>query len=99
MDLINRHIDDLRQLCKAYHVRELYAFGSVVTEDFTKDSDIDFLVQFGDVNLMDYLDNCIEFKKSLQLLFNTKIDLVEQQAIENPILKRAIDRSKRKIYG
>jgi hypothetical protein len=99
MDLINRHIDDLRQFCKAYHVKELYAFGSVITEDFAKDSDIDFLVQFGDVNLMDYLDNYIEFKKSLQLLFNTKIDLVQQQAIENPILKRAIDRSKRKIYG
>jgi len=97
--LIDRHMDDVERLCKAHHVRELYAFGSVVTQDFGKDSDIDFLVQFGDVLLMDYLDNYIDFKKSLQLLFKSKIDLVEQQAIENPILQRSIDRSKRKLYG
>jgi predicted nucleotidyltransferase len=99
MELIDKHIDDLKQLCKTFHVSELYPFGFVVTSGFEKDSDIDFLVQFGNIDLMDYLDNYIDFKKSLQALYNKKIDLVEQQTLENPILKRSIDRNKRKIYG
>lgn len=78
---------------------ENYMPGSVVTKNFGKNSDIDFLVQFGDMDLMVYLDNYIEFKKSLQELFNKKIDLVEQQTIEKSILQRSIDRNKRKIYG
>ncbi|MGB7395515.1 MAG: nucleotidyltransferase domain-containing protein [Pricia sp.] len=99
MELINRHIKELNELCKTYHVGELYAFGSVVTNDFGKDSDIDFLVRFENIELMDYLDNYIQFKESLKSLFNKKIDLVEQQAIENPVFQKNIDRSKRKLYG
>jgi len=99
MEIINKHIKELKSLCDTYHVNELYAFGSVVTDNFRKESDIDLLVQFGNIDLMDYLDNYINFKKSLQALFEKKVDLVEQQAIQNPILRRSIDRNKQKIYG
>lgn len=33
-------------LCRAYHVRRLALFGSIIREDFTPDSDIDILVEF-----------------------------------------------------
>ena len=36
-------------LCDKYFVAELYVFGSVLTENFNPESDIDFLVRFSDI--------------------------------------------------
>ncbi len=33
--------------CKKHHIRKLALFGSVLREDFTTESDIDVLVEFG----------------------------------------------------
>jgi len=68
-------------------VSKLYAFGSVTNENFTKNSDIDLLVTFGQIDLEDYADNYFDFKFSLEDLFNRKIDLLEDKAIKNPFMK------------
>ena len=39
------HIPQIRELCEQHKVERLYAFGSVLTERFSKDSDVDFLVK------------------------------------------------------
>lgn len=36
----------IAQLCRCYHVRMLALFGSVLRDDFSKESDIDILVDF-----------------------------------------------------
>lgn len=99
MNLINKNIDALRKLCVKHKVDELYVFGSIVTDLFKDQSDIDFLVKFGKVDLYDYFDNYMDFKESLEKLFNREIDLVEIQTLKNPILKRSINKNKSKIYG
>lgn len=99
MNLIRKHKTKLTTLCKKYKVKELYVFGSVLTEFFNKNSDIDFLVKFGDVELFNYFDNYMDFKESLETLFERKVDLVEIQTLKNPILKRSIDRNKTILYG
>jgi len=99
MKLIREHKDEIITLCVKHNVQELYAFGSIMTDLFSKDSDIDLLVKFGDVNLFDYFDNYMDFKESLENLFNRNVDLVEIQTLKNPILKRSIDYNKIKLYG
>jgi len=99
MNLIMQHKSKLISLCKKYKVSELYVFGSVLTELFNKQSDIDFLVKFGDVELYNYFDNYMDFKESLESLFKRNIDLLEIQTLKNPILRRSIDRNKIKVYG
>ena len=98
MHLINEHKNTLFPRCRKHEVIELYVFGSIVTSNFKEDSDIDFLVHFGKIDLLDYFDNYMEFKDSLAELFGREIDLVETQTVKNPILKRAIDRNKTLIY-
>ena len=98
MQLINEHKDALIKLCKKHEVKELYVFGSAITNKFKESSDIDFLVRFGEVDLPDYFDNYMDFKGSLIELFKREVDLVEVQTVKNPILKRAIDRHKTLIY-
>ncbi|MBE9511889.1 MAG: nucleotidyltransferase domain-containing protein [Bacteroidetes bacterium] len=99
MKLINKHIDKLKTLCKKHKVAELYVFGSILTDSFSQDSDIDFLVRFSGVNLIDYFDNYMDFMEALEKLYKHDIDLIEIQTVKNPILKRSIDRNKVKIYG
>ena len=99
MDLIAKNIDSLNKACQKYNVSELYIFGSVLTNGFSRKSDIDFLVTFGTVEPSDYFDNFVDFKDTLENIYKRKIDLVESQAIKNPILKRSIDRNKKLVYG
>ena len=76
----------------------LYIFGSVLTDRFTDDSDVDFLVEFENVDIQDYFDNYMDFKEKLEALLNRQVDLVENQAIRNPIFRMVIDRDKRLVY-
>ncbi len=99
MELINKHIRELKQLCDKYYVEELYVFGSIAKGNYSEVSDIDFLVLFSGVNPIDYFDNYLDFKGVLEKLFSRKVDLVEMQTIKNPILKRSIDRDKIRLYG
>lgn len=99
MNIIERNIDKLITLCKKYKVTKLYVFGSVITEKYTKESDIDLLVTFDDIDLQDYADNYFDLKFSLEDLFKRKIDLLEEKAIKNPFFKKSINNSKELIYG
>jgi uncharacterized protein len=38
--------EELGQFCQRHHIRKLSLFGSVLRDDFTPESDVDFLVEF-----------------------------------------------------
>lgn len=38
--------DKLTEFCQRHHIRKLALFGSVLREDFTPESDVDWLVEF-----------------------------------------------------
>ena len=99
MDLLEKNIDKLTNLCIKYNVLKLYVFGSALNKKFGNDSDIDFLITFGNVDLNDYADNYFDFKFSLEDLFKREIDLLEEKTIKNPFLKQSIDYSKKLLYG
>ena len=98
MELFDNHIDELILLCEKHIVEELYAFGSVLNESFTNESDIDFLVRFGKVDPKEYYDNYIDFKQALETLFLRNVDLIEVQTLKNPILRQSINKNKMAIY-
>jgi predicted nucleotidyltransferase len=60
---------------------------------------VDLLIQFGKVDLMDYFDNYMDLKEELEALLKRPIDLVENQAIKNPIFRKIVDREKKLVYG
>ncbi len=51
MRLIDSDRDKLIELCERYKVKELYMFGSALTEKFKESSDIDLLIQFSQVDV------------------------------------------------
>jgi len=98
MNIVEKNIDELINLCKHHKVRELYIFGSVLTDKFNDKSDIDFLVQFENIDILEYFDNYMDFKENLETLLGRPVDLLENQAIRNPIFRRVVDRNKRLVY-
>lgn len=50
------------------------------------------------IDLMEYFNNYMDFKEKLEELFQRRVDLVENQAIRNPILRKVIDREKLLVY-
>jgi len=98
MNIIEKNIDSLVSLCKQHKVKELYIFGSILTSKFNKDSDIDMLVQFDKVDILEYADNYFDFKEKLEKLLGREIDLLENQAIRNPIFRKILDRDKKLVY-
>ena len=99
MSIIDQNIDSLTDLCKKHEVEKLYSFGSVTNNTFNSNSDIDLLVRFKQIEIAKYFDNYLSFKEKLKALFNREIDLVEEQALKNPILIKSIEREKKLIYG
>ena len=99
MSIIELNRQNIIDICQKYKVKTLAVFGSVLTDRFRDDSDIDFVVDFTDVDERDYADNYLEMKESLQNLFGREIDLLENKAIRNSILLQTINDSKQVIYG
>lgn len=80
-------------------MRSLYAFGSVLTSQFSQSSDIDLIVDFKDRDLKGYADNYFEFKSSLEKVFQRSVDLLEGKAIKNPFFKEAVLQQQQLIYA
>jgi uncharacterized protein len=99
MNLIELNIDKIRDLCSKHKVAKLFVFGSVLTDRFRVDSDVDLVVDFSSVDLYDYADNYFDLKYALESLFKREVDLLEDKAIKNPYLKDSIDLTKQLIYG
>ena len=99
MKIIELNIEMIRDLCKKYRVSRLFVFGSVLTDKFKPNSDIDFIVDFNEVGEIEYADNYFELKEALENLFKRNVDLLEEKAIKNPYLRQSIDTSKKMIYG
>ena len=98
MDLIDNYRSQIIELCDKHNVKELYLFGSVLTDRFNDSSDIDMLIQFNQVELLEYFDNYMDLKEKLEKMFNRQVDLVENQAVKNPIFRKVLDREKRLLY-
>ena len=102
MKLVERNMQTIIALCQMmYKVNKLFVFGSILTERFNKESDIDLVVDFNKKDITDYFDNYYNYynlKDSLQEVLGREVDLLEEQAIKNPYLRNSVDSSKMLIY-
>jgi len=96
---LDNYYNILQNLCQQNKVRSLYVFGSVLTDKFNDNSDIDLIVDIDANDPFEYADNYFNLKFALQDIFKRPIDLLENKAIKNPIIKENIDRSKQLIYA
>ena len=100
MKLIELNIGKIVELCRRYKVKSLAVFGSILTNRFNDESDVDLLVNFSDdVTYHTYADNFFGLHDRLRNLFGREIDLVDESAVKNKYFKEELNETKVLIYG
>lgn len=93
--------DTLATLCRRLEIRRLYAFGSVLRNDFGPASDIDLVAKFesdASVSLFRHLDVEAEFSA----LFGRPVDLLTEGAVrrgQNVLLRDEVLSTRSLIYA
>lgn len=96
---LDNYKNNLAQLCRQNKVKSLYVFGSVLTNRFGDNSDIDMVVDIDSSNPLEYADSYFNLKFALQDLFGRPVDLLENKAIRNDLMRAQIDNSKQLVYA
>lgn len=101
MKLIELNLQRIVDLCRKHKVKTLAVFGSILTDRFNDQSDVDLLVDFEpiDMDKEDYVRNYFDFRDALESLFSRKVDLIEEKALRNKYLIANVNRTKQMIYG
>lgn len=99
MEFINKHMKALQNACSTYHVGELFAFGSVLTDKFNSESDLDFIVSITSNDPIEYAENYFGLKFELERIFGRKIDLLEHKSIKNKKFEILVNKQKILVYA
>ncbi len=99
--LIKDHTQQIEAFCKAWNIKELLVFGSITTDHFRPDSDIDIVVDFlpGTHRTLIQL---ARMEEELEKIFGRRIDLIPKKAVvesRNFIRKKNILASMERVYG
>ena len=91
--------NQLQQLCKKFNVKELYLFGSATTDNFSEDSDLDYIVKFNRQGFEGAFDQFIDFKQELEQIYGRSVDLYHLKKFRNSIFQQEVERSKELLYA
>ena len=97
--ILTKNISEIGRCCKQYSVDELYAFGSVCTDKFNDESDIDLLINFQkNISIESYTDNYFILHELFEKIFKRPIDLLTINMLENPYFIKVMEKTKTLIY-
>ncbi len=99
MGRLDNYTSEIVKLCESHKVKSLYAFGSVLNDTFNDESDIDLVVDFQQLDVLDYADNYFDLKFSLEAILKRPIDLLEEKAIKNPYFRQSLNQQRQLVYG
>lgn len=91
---------EIIEFCKKWQVHEFALFGSSTGTDFKPESDVDVLVSFTKKANWGLFDH-IQMRFDLEAIFNRKVDLVTQRALQqtqNQLLRENILKDAKTIF-
>jgi predicted nucleotidyltransferase len=98
--ILEDRIEAIRAACERFRVVRLEIFGSVLRDDFEPErSDIDFLVDFGEMSPYDKPDAYFGLLDELRSILGTGVDLVMVGALKNRYIRDDVNQTKRSLYA
>ncbi len=97
--LVLKNMDNIKALCLAHNVKTLFAFGSVCTDKFDDNSDVDLLISFNPMDFGDYADTYFDLADKFEILFQRIVDLVTEKSLSNPYFIDSVNKIKTLLYG
>jgi predicted nucleotidyltransferase len=76
--------EEIGRFCRKWKISEMALFGSVLSDDFRPESDIDVLVTFKDDAGWGLFD-IVDMSDELASIFGRKVDLVEKELAKKSI--------------
>lgn len=92
------YISRIQEVCTRHLVEKLAVFGSMLTQK-ENPGDIDILVTFHKMDPVQYVNEYFGLESDLEKIFNLPIDLVEENAIRNPIFREIIAETSIELYA
>ena len=97
---IQPYMPEVLKLFKAHKITSAYAFGSVLTDKFNAESDVDFLVNIQeDMDPVDAGGHLWDLTFALEDLLHRKVDLLTEKSLKNPYFIKELNETKFPIYG
>lgn len=96
--LFSEKLPQVKQILREHRVKRAHVFGSVCTDRFGADSDIDLLVSFKKIPFGQYAENFWSLEESLQKLFQREVDIVVEKNLRNPFFIKVMNQTKTTIY-
>ena len=90
--------EDIKAFCRKWDVHEFSLFGSVLSDEFRPDSDVDVLVSLADDSLLSTFD-LVDMVDELKALFGRDVDMVEKEALRNPFRRHSILNNREVLYA
>jgi hypothetical protein len=97
--ILKNNLSEVTRILKNHKVKRAYAFGSVCTEHFDDNSDIDLLIAFEiDEPFKGYAQNFWDMEAQLSNLLNRKVELIPEHTVSNPFFIKVMNRTKTVLY-
>lgn len=97
--ILTDNLDSITELCQKYRVTRLDAFGSVLSDQFGPESDIDFLVHFHREGFQGAFTQFMGFKEELERTLQRRVELVNTRRIRNLVFEREVNSTKNNLYA
>ena len=88
---------ELKEFCRRYQVDRLALFGSVLSQDFRKDSDVDVLVSFEPDAHIGFI-TLSRMQRELSELFKRPVDLVLMDGLK-PVIRDSVLANIEEVYA
>lgn len=85
------------EFCRRWRVAEFALFGSVLSDDFGRESDVDVLVTF-DSGAHPSLLDLVQMEEELEGIFGRRVEVIEKEGIRNPFRRHAILNNMEVVY-
>ncbi len=98
---IEQNRDEIIAICKEFGLERLELFGSAATGEFDRErSDIDFLVVYPEgFDYGPWGSRVDELRERLEHVLGREVDLVVLHWVDNPYVRRAIERQRTPLYA
>ena len=93
-----KKLPEVIDLLKKHQIKKAFVFGSVITDRFKDDSDIDFLIHFEDgIDPLAAGEHWWNLHDELRDLLHREVDLVTERSLRNPYFIEELNKTKHSI--
>lgn len=97
---VQPYMPQVAELLTRHRITRAYLFGSVLTDSFNENSDVDFLVDIQpDLDPVEAGGHLWDLTYALEDLLQRHVDLITQRSLRNPYFIEELNATKFPIYG